>query len=191
MTLPKQKKNESDADYAARLKAARERQREYRQANREARREYERKYREANREHRRKYDRKWREVNKEAFREKARKWREANKEVVKGYKRKYREAKSLASAKGKPLRSNLLRASRPKMLTELLIKVAEDFCRNHGLPLECKLDTDVLKHAAKTIRNSPELDGAANPWYGTDYLSPGVVNTGWAKSLRRTWRNKV
>ena len=195
MALPKQRKDESDADYAARLEKGKEQKREYYQANKEAILAQKREYHQANKEAKKEYDRKYREANREAIRERDRKWREANREAQKDYKRKYqrkyREAKSLASAKGKPLRANFARASRPKMLTELLIKVAEDFCRNYGFPLERKLDTDILKHAAETIRNSPELYGAANPWYGTDYLSPGIVNSKWARNFRYHWRNKV
>ena len=188
MSLPKQKKDESDTDYAARLAAARESARKYREANKEVRREYTRKWKQANKEATTEYNRKWQEANKE----KQLKYREARKEMKREYDRKYNEAKTLASAKGRPLRADFRRARRPRLLTELLLKVAEDFCRNYGFPLDNKWDSDVLKHAAQTIRNSPELDGAANPWYGTDYLCPGVVNAkGWSTRVRRNWRNKL
>lgn len=150
MTLPKQRRDESDADYAARLEASRE-----------------------------------------AWKERQRKYYEANKEAVKEKNRKYREAKTLVDAKGKPLRSDFTRPQRPMLLTKMIIKVAEDFCRNYGFPLECKWDNDVLVHAAQAIRNSPELNGAANPWYGTDFLCPGLVDNRWAKSVRRSWRDKL
>ena len=196
MAMPKQREGESDTDFAARLdharKVKRESARKWREANRESTRKSARKWREAHKEAAKESQRRWREANKEAARESARRWREANKEATVEYRRKRTEARVLASAKGKPLTSNFTRARRPKMLTKLIIKVAEDFCRNYGFPLECKLDADVLKHAAETIRNSPELDGAANPWYGTDYLCPGVLGeTCWAKNFRRTWRDRV
>jgi len=207
MTLPKQKKNESDADYAVRLERAKERKRKYYRDNREAQQKHSREYYHANKEARREYSRKYHEANKEVKRERNRRYHEANREAIRERKvkhyeanreaetersRKYREAKMLASAKGKPLRPDFRRAQRPKLLTKLILKVAEDFCRNYGFSLECKWDTDVLRHAAKTIRNSPELDGAANPWYGTDYLCPAVVDSrAWASHIRRCWRNKI
>ena len=165
MALPKQRKDESDADYAVRAERAKE-----------ARREQNRKYYEA---------------NKEAVNERIRRYREANREAIRERKAKHYEAKVLANAKGKPLQSNLKRAKRPKMLSRLVIKIAEDFCRNYGFPLERKWDTDVLKHASNTIRNSPELDGAANPWYGTDWLHPAVVTSVWTKDFRQSWRDKA
>ena len=171
MTLPKQKKDESDADYAARLEKIKE-----------SRKEYLRKWREANRD----YWRKWQETHKEHRREYRRKYREGNREALTEKDRRRREVKAFASAKGKPLQANFARAKRPKILSNLILKVAEDFCRNHGFPLESKWDPDILRHAAEKIRNSPELYDAANPWYGTDYLSSGVVSDRyWAHNFRR------
>ena len=214
MALPKQRKGESDTDYAVRLEASKKRNKEYKrkyyQANREAilerGREQQRRWREANREALLESKRKYREANREILREKAREYhyanretalergREryyANREAILERRRKENEAKVLAEAKGKQLKADLTRPQRPRLLTELILKVAEDFCRNHGFPLECKWDTDVLKHAAQTIRNSPELYDAANPWYGTDFLCPGLVDSTWAKGIRKTWRNKA
>ena len=192
MTLPKQKKNESDADYAARLEAVRAVRRRYYQANREAILEHKREYRKANKELFKEIARKRYQANREAMLEQNREYREANKEAIKEKNLKKREAKALATAKGRPLRSDFQRAQRPQVLTKLIIKVAEDFCRNYGFPLESRFDTDILRHAAETVRDSPELDGAANPWYGTDYLSPALIgHNNWASKLRLVWRNKV
>ena len=209
MALLKQRKDESDADYAARLEEAkrrkRERDRERYQANSEAVKERVRNYYRANKEavrkQKREYSQKNREAinkreceryhaNKEAINEKRRNHYRANIEAVRKRDRERREARTLASAKGKPLTADFRRAHRPKMLSLLIVKVAEDFCRNYGFPLECKWDTDVLVHAAQTIRNSPELYDAANPWYGTDFLCPALLGAHWARNFRRAWRDK-
>jgi len=209
MPLRKQRKNESDADYAVRLEKAKEaarrnalnyyrahreailvKKREYDRGNKEAKKRSDRRYYEANREARKEYDRKRRAANKEAKQEYNRRYYAANREARKEYQRNYNTAKILDHAKGKPLTADLRRAHRPQLLTKLVIKVAEDFCRNHGFPLERKWDSDVLKHAAKTIRDSPELDGTVNPWYGTDYLHPAAIGKrGWAGKIKKRWRD--
>lgn len=71
------------------------------------------------------------------------------------------------------------------MLTRLILQEAERFCLEYGFSLECKLDSDMLRHAAETIRNSPELGGAPNPWYGTDYLNKSLItSSSWASRIR-------
>lgn len=189
MSLPKQRKNESDADFAVRLEAARE----------------------ATRERRRKY----RKANKEAISERNRKYYEANKEAVRKRieecTRKRREAKTLANAKGKPLRSDFSKAQRPKMLTKLILQEAEWVCEYWGVSQDQKWDTPVLRQAAAHIRDFPfyplrhfepgesiayaEANGLmhpTNPWYGTDYLHDSTINDGnWASKIRSNWRNKA
>lgn len=183
MTLPKQKANESDADYAVRLEAARE-----------ARREYNRKYREvyngkeATKEHQRQYY----EANKEAYQERSRKWRKANPEACREQVRRYKRRKTLAHAKGKPLRSDLQRAQRPVMLTRLILQEAEKFCLKWGFEVERKLDTDVIRQAARTIRDSVDLNGEPNPWYCTDYLHESLISGyRWAGQIRQSYRKRA
>ena len=206
MTLPKQRANESDADYAVRLekskKANKEATRKWSKANREARKERNRKYYEANREARKEYCRKWREANREARKEYYRKWREANREydrkrreanreVKREYDRKRSEAKILAQAKGKPLQSNFNRAKRPLMLSRLIYQEAKNFCLEWGFEMERSLDHDVLRQAARNIRDSAELNGEPNPWYCTDFLHESVVTSrNWPSSLRVSLRKQ-
>jgi len=227
MSLPKQKANESDADYATRLEAAkearRERNRKYRQANKEAARERNRKYYEANKEAAKERNRKYRQANKEAIRERHRKYRQANKEAARERHRKYYEAnrevekerklkrykaKVLANAKGKPLKNDFSKAARPKMLTELLLQEAENFCLEYGFDVEQKFDNDVLRQAARAIRTNPfypvvvpeeeviayynEHGGITNPWYCTDYLHESTITSkNWGSNLRRVWQNRA
>ena len=111
MALRKQRKDESDADFAVRLEAAKEAAREagrkYREANKEAERKRERglpkqrknesdadfavrlKTAKKNRQER---QRKWREANREAANERHREWYKANREAELERARKYREA---------------------------------------------------------------------------------------------------
>lgn len=69
----------------------RERQRKYREENREALLEYQHKYREENREEIQEKNRKYREENREALREYQRKYREGNAEYLREIKCKGRE----------------------------------------------------------------------------------------------------
>ena len=71
---------------------ARERVRQWREANPERNREQKRQWREANPERVRERKRQWREANPERAREQDRKWREANPERVREQKRQWREA---------------------------------------------------------------------------------------------------
>ena len=73
-------------------KAVAERNRRYREANKEAVAEYQRRYYEANKEAVAEYQRRYREANKEAVAEYKRRYYEANKEAVAEYKRRYYEA---------------------------------------------------------------------------------------------------
>lgn len=140
----------------------------------------------------REYNRKYREANHEKELERIRKWKEANREEVREYNRKYHEANVLKHAKGKPLRSDYLKAARPHILTRLLLKVAKDFCLEWNFPVEQMFDEVVLRSAARTVRESPFLNGERNPWYGTDYLHESTVTSRvWAYKLARSWRNRV
>lgn len=160
MALPKQRENESDSDFAVRLEKRKEADREY--------------------------HRKWREANREAVREKNRKYREANREAVRGHDRRYRENKILAQAKGKPLQSNFSRGQRPRMLTRLIHQEAKNFCLEWGFEVERSLDNDVLRQAARNIRDSAELNGEPNPWYGTDFLhESAIADRCWPGVFRR------
>jgi len=200
MVLPKQKADESDSDFAVRLEkskeAKREAARQYYQANREYFLERRKRHYEANREALLEYGRK----NRERRTENQRRWRKNNPERARELRRKchhknYRkwsDAKTLAHAKGKPLRSNFTRAQRPQMLTRLLLQEAENFCLEWGFKVEQKFDTDVLLQAARTIRDSVDLNGEPNPWYCTDYLHESTITgNNWSYTIRRTWRNKA
>lgn len=174
MSLPKQRPGESDSDYQARLEDAKRRKREYL-----------RQYREANKEAIGEYYRQWYEAHKEAMSEYQRQYREANKEA----RREWRNAKILAHAKGKPLKSNLIRAQRPRLLTKLLLEMAEVVVKDWGFG--DKWDTHVLREAAARIRNSRYLAGKENPWYCTDYLHESLVGTNdWATRLRKRHRTR-
>lgn len=128
------------------------------------RKESDRKYRETHRAQRRQYDR-----NRQQLPEvKARR----NETARLRYERKV-----LASSKGKPLRSNLTKPARPAMLTRLILQEAERFCLEYGFSLEC-----MLREAARTIRDSVELNGAVNPWYCTDYLHDSRTTESWWSS---------
>lgn len=110
------------------------------------------------------------------------------------------ERKVLASSKGKPLRSDFTRHACPAMLTRLILQEAKRFCLEWGFSLECKLDSDVLKYAAETIRDNPFYPvvvpqeeknayalehGITNPWYGTDYLNDSLITQkGWSSRIR-------
>ena len=181
MTLPKQRKDEPDADYAVRLEEAKKRNSER-----------DRKKYEANREAFLARAKEYRKTRKEVVKETQRRYREKHREDIKRRDRERYEAKVLADAKGRPLKNNYRRRPRPAILSRLIIKVAEDFCRNYGFSLERKLDADILRHAAETVLNSPELYGAANPWYGTDFLCPALVKgPDWPYDFKKKWRNKA
>lgn len=176
MTLPKQKKDESDADYAIRLEKARE----------------------AIRESDRKSNRKYREANREAVLERKRKYREANREAIRERFRKYREAKVLASAYGKPLKSNFSRAQRPKILQVEIVAEAKRLCREYGFPQEAYVDKDWLTAAARSIRDNPvypnvlpleQVTEITNPWYNSDYLHESALLHGSRGLSARLKRN--
>lgn len=158
----------------------------------EKRRERVRKWQEANRERARELCRKWQEANREKARESCREWREANPERARESGRRCREANTLKHAKGKPLKSDYRKAARPVILTKLLLQTAKDFCLEWDFPVEQMFDEDVLRSAARTVRESPFLNGERNPWYGTDYLHESTVTSrGWAYSLAKAWRNRA
>jgi len=94
------------------------------------------------------------------------------------------------------------------MLTLLLLQEAENFCLEWGFEVERKFDTDVLRQAARAIRENPfypvvvpqeemiayynEHGGITNPWYCTDYLHESTItHKCWASTIRGTWRNKA
>ena len=176
----------------------------------EAGKERDRKYREANKEAVKERKRKWREANKEALKEYYRRYREANKEAVKEHDRKWREAETLKHAKGKPLNSDYSRAQRPVILTRLIISEAKRFCSEWGFTEEQAFDSDVLRTAARSIRDNPfyptvvppeefelyvrenEITKPTNPWYNTDYLHESAITpVDWGYSLRVRWKSKA
>lgn len=175
MPLPKQRANESDSDFAVRLEKSRQAAREYRETNKEALKEKRRRYYEANREAIGERRRRYYEANKEA-----------NKEARRKRDRRCREAKILAQAKGKPLQNNFHRAQRPRMLSRLIRQEAKNFCLEWGFEMERSVDNDVLRQAARNIRDSAELSGEPNPWYGTDFLHESVITQeSWPRGFRR------
>jgi len=82
----------------ANREAIAERNRKWEQANREARTERKRKYREANPETVAEYGRKYRQANREAIAETQRKWYEENREAIAKQKRQYQQANREARA---------------------------------------------------------------------------------------------
>ena len=163
------------------------------------RKEADRKYRESHRSQRRAYDRKRQQLPQVKARR--------NETARQRY-----EAKVLAHAKGKPLRSDkygfIGRAPRPKMLTELLLQEAENFCLEYDLKMEQKFDSGVLRLAARTIRDNPfypvvvsgeeetiayyNEHGITNPWYCTDYLNESLIKSHpWARNIRRRCRKEA
>lgn len=204
MTPPKQRNTETDEDFAQRLRkskeARREQSRKYYEANKEAAKKRSRRYHEANREAENERKRRYYEANKEAAKERSRKYREANREAINAHVRNYRKARILKDAKGKPLSPNFRRALRPSMLTELILQEAENFCLRWGLAVEQKTDTDVLRRAARNIRENPFFPvvvqeeeviayynehGITNPWYNTDYLHESrILGRSWSSNLR-------
>lgn len=162
----------------------------------EKQRERSRKSHEVNRGKHRERCRKYREANREKELERKRRYREANREKVREgnreSRRKCSEANTLKHAKGKPLRSNYLKAQRPRILTRLLLQVAKDICLEWDFPVEQMFDAVVLRCAASTVRESPFLNGERNPWYCTDYLHRSTVeHKAWPYNLAKTWRNRV